>query len=268
MQLPEIPGINTFPGKVIHSISYNIPEDFKDQKVVVLGAGSSGLDIAIDLSKFSKKVHLVHLRNKLPTTFPKNVQETIGTITACFENGSVEINHAEILNNVHSIIFCTGYKYSFPFLEPECGIKVTDNRVTSLYQHIFSTKFPSLSFVGLCLRICPFPNFAAQAQCIAAVLSGKAALPTQEEMIKHEEQDYQDRLAQGVPNKMMHLLGPERQMQYCTKIAEMAGVPCALTPPVYSLYSHVNKIRVPNLFTYRKTNFAIKGDKWYEVKKE
>ena len=234
--------------------------------MVVLGAGSSGLDIAMDLSKFSKKVYLVHLRNKLPTTFPENVQEVIGTLTACFENGTVEINHKELLHNVHSIILCTGYKYSFPFLEPECGIKVTNNHVTSLYQHIFSTKFPSLSFIGLCLRICPFLNFAAQAQCIASVLSGRTVLPSEEEMVRDEVQDYQERLAQGVPKNMMHLLGSERQIPYYKRIAEIAGVPCALTPPVHSLYSHLQKIRLQNLSTYRKTNFTIKGDEWYEVK--
>ena len=262
-QFPEIPGLDTFPGRVIHSLNYDKPEDYRDQEVVVLGAGSSGLDIAMALSDFSKKVFLVHLRNKLPVKFPENIQEVMGTLTACFEDGSIKINHTKILQNINAIILCTGYHYSFPFLEPECKITVINNRVTSLYKHIFSTKFPSLSFIGLCLRICPFPNFAIQAQCIASVLSGRTMLPKEEEMVRDEEFDYQERLKLGVPKNMMHLLGSEGQMQYCTTIAEMAAVPCALTPTIQSLYSHVSKIRLPELASYKNMNFTISADSWH-----
>jgi hypothetical protein len=234
--------------------------------VVVLGAGSSGLDIAMELSNFSKKVFLVHLRNKLPVKFPENVQEVIGTLTTCFQDGSIEINHEKLLQNVNAIILCTGYNYSFPFLEPECDINVSNNRVTSLYKHTFSTKFPSLSFIGLCIRILPFLTFAAQAQCIAAVLSGRTMLPNKEKMVQDEAFDYQERLKQGLSKNMMHLLGVERQMQYCTTMAEMAGVPCTLSLPIESLFSYVSKIRLPKLASYRNINYTISGDEWHEVK--
>ena len=264
---PKIAGLDRFPGKVIHSFDYNIPEDYQDEEVIVLGAGSSGLDIAMELSNVSKKVYLVHLRNKLPVQFPENIHEVIGTLTACFEDGRVEINHEQILQNVSAIILCTGYHFSFPFLDPQCEIKVTNNRVTSLYKHIFSTKFPSLSFIGLCLRICPFLNFAIQAECIASVLTGRAILPNEEEMVQDEELDYRKRLESGVAQNMMHLLGPERQTEYCKTIAEIAGVPCALSSPVQSLYAHVNNIRLPNLATYKNMNFTISGDEWHAIKK-
>ena len=264
-RFPEIPGLDIFPGKVIHSQRYNKPDDFQDQQVIVLGAGSSGLDIAMELSNFSRKVFLVHLRSKLPAEFPENIEQVIGTLTACFEDGSVQINHTQILKNVNAIVLCTGYHFSFPFLEPECEITASNNHITSLYKHIFSTKFPSLSFVGLCLRICPFLNFAIQAQCVASVLTGRTILPSEDEMVKDEELDYLKRSQSGVQQNMMHSLGPERQMEYCKTIAEIAGVPCALSLPVQSLYSHVNKIRLPKLATYKNINFAISDDDWHTV---
>ena len=250
----------------MHSMNYDKAKDNKDENVIVLGAGSSGLDLTIQLSEFSKKVYLVHLGNNLPTEFPENVEQVIGTLTGCFEDRSVEINHKELLQNIDSIFLCTGYKHSFPFLTPECEIKVSNNHVTSLYKHIFSTKFPSLSFIGLCLRICPFPNFAGQAQLIASVLTGRTKLPSQEEMVRDEKLDYDERIKQGLPKHKMHLLGNQRQYQYLKTIAEMIGKPCALTPTVQSLYTHIGMIRLKNLTSYRNANYTITECEWHELK--
>ena len=249
----------------MHSFDYKEPEAFKDQAVVVLGAGSSGLDICIDISKCAEKVYLVHLGEKIPTKYPENVEEIIGTLTSAFSDGSVEINN-ECKKAADAVIFCTGYKYSFPFLAPECKIEVKDNRVTSLYKHVFSTAFPSLSFVGLCLRICPFPQFGLQAKWVASVLTGRKVLPSREEMIEDEETDYQERLKSGLPLHKMHIMGPS-QWKYNDELSQLAGV-AALSPAVHSLYDHTSKLRITNLTTYRDTNFCLKGNEWYEIRKE
>ncbi|XP_028410089.1 flavin-containing monooxygenase FMO GS-OX-like 2 [Dendronephthya gigantea] len=262
-KFPEFPGMDTFPGNVIHSLDYDKQDNYQDETVVVLGAGSSGLDIAMELSQVSKKVYLVHLYNKIASELPKNVQEISGTITACFANGSVEINHDELLEKVNAIIICTGYHYSFPFLKQECGINVKNNAIFSLYKHIFCTKYPSLAFVGICIRISPFPFFSAQAQCIASVLCGRKTLPSFDEMVKDEESDYQDRLQQGITK---HLLGPERQFKYCTMLAEMTEVPCAISQTVHSLFVYTCKIRSQRLATYKNSNFVLNGNEWQTVK--
>lgn len=54
--LPEIPGLENFSGKILHSHNYRIPEPFADQKVAVLGAASSGQDISLEIAKHAKKV--------------------------------------------------------------------------------------------------------------------------------------------------------------------------------------------------------------------
>ena len=53
---PEFPGQNNFIGEIIHSHNYRKPEPYKDKTVVLLGANSSGQDIAIELSKVAKEV--------------------------------------------------------------------------------------------------------------------------------------------------------------------------------------------------------------------
>ena len=54
--IPQIENINDFKGIQTHSHSYREPEIYKDKTIVVLGAGSSGMDIAIEVSKFAKQV--------------------------------------------------------------------------------------------------------------------------------------------------------------------------------------------------------------------
>jgi cation diffusion facilitator CzcD-associated flavoprotein CzcO len=47
--LPNWPGIASFAGRVLHSASYRNPTPFTGRRVVVVGAGSSGMEIAYDL---------------------------------------------------------------------------------------------------------------------------------------------------------------------------------------------------------------------------
>jgi hypothetical protein len=52
--LPSFPG--DFAGTVLHSHAYRQPEPFRDQRVVVVGAGNSGCDIAVELSPVAARV--------------------------------------------------------------------------------------------------------------------------------------------------------------------------------------------------------------------
>ena len=48
----------------MHSTYYRKPEDFAGKTVVVLGASFSGMDIAIEISRYAKKVYLSHRHDK------------------------------------------------------------------------------------------------------------------------------------------------------------------------------------------------------------
>ena len=48
--LPDWPGSASFPGEVLHSSAYRSPGAFAGKRVLVVGAGSSGLEIAHDLA--------------------------------------------------------------------------------------------------------------------------------------------------------------------------------------------------------------------------
>lgn len=49
--MPETNGTDIFQGKIIHSKDYRNPEPFKGQKVLTVGMGNSGAEIALDLAE-------------------------------------------------------------------------------------------------------------------------------------------------------------------------------------------------------------------------
>eukprot|EP00002_Diphylleia_rotans_P000640 TRINITY_DN10326_c0_g3_i2.p1 TRINITY_DN10326_c0_g3~~TRINITY_DN10326_c0_g3_i2.p1 ORF type:complete len:610 (-),score=127.14 TRINITY_DN10326_c0_g3_i2:127-1926(-) len=58
---PSFPGMESFQGHMIHSHQYKDPlsdYDFRDKKVLVVGIGNSGVDIANELSRSAKQVYL------------------------------------------------------------------------------------------------------------------------------------------------------------------------------------------------------------------
>ncbi|KAI9008296.1 flavin monooxygenase-like protein [Gaertneriomyces semiglobifer] len=56
--IPQIEGLETFAGDVIHSSEYKTFEPYKDRKALVVGVANSGADVAVDLAGNAAKVLL------------------------------------------------------------------------------------------------------------------------------------------------------------------------------------------------------------------
>lgn len=63
---------------------------------------------------------------------------------------------------VDVFMFCTGYWYSFPFLDESCGIRVDDNFITPLYKHLINIVHPTMCLIGVPTVVVPFPMFHVQ----------------------------------------------------------------------------------------------------------
>lgn len=57
--IPEIPGLDTFDGEVIHSEGFDSGAPFAGKKAIVIGTGSSANDIALDLHSFGCETTIV-----------------------------------------------------------------------------------------------------------------------------------------------------------------------------------------------------------------
>ena len=70
---PEIPGLERFPGPVVHSAEYRKPVQFAGQRVLVVGAGNSGCEIAARLGGTASAVSLSVRSNVLFVPRPDSV---------------------------------------------------------------------------------------------------------------------------------------------------------------------------------------------------
>jgi cation diffusion facilitator CzcD-associated flavoprotein CzcO len=99
---------------------------------------------------------------------------------ARFDDGSVE--------RVDAIVYCTGYRVSFPFFDPDL-ISAPGNELP-LYLRIFTPDHPSLLFAGLVQPIGPTIRVVEeQAKLIAAHLSGAHALPSRGRIRRRMDRD-------------------------------------------------------------------------------
>lgn len=58
LPLTDFPGIESFQGRYFHSWDYRSAEGLEGKRVVVIGMGNSGSDIAVDISRVAEKVYL------------------------------------------------------------------------------------------------------------------------------------------------------------------------------------------------------------------
>jgi dimethylaniline monooxygenase (N-oxide forming) len=82
---------------------------------------------------------------------------------------------------VDTVIYCTGYKVTFPFLD-ERIVPARDNHV-DLYRRVVSPDHPGLYFVGLVQPLgAIMPLAEAQSEWVADLVAGEGALPTYDDM--------------------------------------------------------------------------------------
>ncbi len=79
------------------------------------------------------------------------------------------------------VVYCTGYKITFPFFSPEV-FAAPDNRLP-LYRRVAAVDRPGLYFIGFIQPLGPImPLAEAQAEWVADLLAGRATLPPAGEM--------------------------------------------------------------------------------------
>ncbi|KAI8819123.1 flavin-containing monooxygenase [Fimicolochytrium jonesii] len=107
-KLPEFKGMENFEGGMLHSHSYKVPYPFKDQRVLIVGIGNSGADIATELSHHAKQVILSarsgqwilprsslfgvpldHLSTRLAASLPRPLTNYLFETAMKFQNGDL-----------------------------------------------------------------------------------------------------------------------------------------------------------------------------------
>ncbi|OPJ77136.1 dimethylaniline monooxygenase [N-oxide-forming] 5-like [Patagioenas fasciata monilis] len=280
----SLPGLEKFEGWYLHSRDYKSPQSFSGKRVVVVGAGNSGVDIAVELSHTAEQVFLstkrgtwvLHrladggypfdfsyirrsiqllrslvphnvsnffLERKLNTRFdhvlyglqPRhrifeqhptvnddlpnriisgrvlvkpNIQEFTET-SAIFEDGTKE--------DIDTVVFATGYSFSFPFLEG-C-VKVVENQIP-LYKFMFPPDLekPTLAFIGFIQPLgAIMPISELQCRWATRVFKGLQHLPPPADMLADVTQT-REKMAKRYVRSQRHTI----QVDYIPYMDELA----------------------------------------------
>ncbi|XP_047376496.1 dimethylaniline monooxygenase [N-oxide-forming] 4 isoform X2 [Sciurus carolinensis] len=288
LPLESFPGIHNFKGQILHSQEYRSPEAFQGKRVLVIGLGNTGGDIAVELSRIAAQVllstrtgtwvlsrssdrgyplnmmitrrcyNLIHqllppcflnwiqerkmqkrlnheiyglsitkgknpkfiVNDELPTcilcglvTMKTSVKRFTET-SAIFEDGTVEAN-------IDTVIFTTGYKFSFPFLEETLQSLCTK---TFLYKQVFppGLERATLAIIGLIsLTGSILAGTELQARWATRVFKGLCRIPPPQKLMaeatKKEELIKRGVLGDAGQNKLNYIL-------YMDELAASIGV--------------------------------------------
>lgn len=264
----NISGLENFTGTTLHSHNYRIPEPFKGQRVLVIGAGASGRDICLEVAQTAREVLLSHtgsIRASLESPFPDNICE-IEKVTGITDNGSIMFVTKETISrkDIDAIILCTGYEYEFPFLTSECGIQVTNHRVHPLYKHVVNAKHPSMAFIGLNFNIIPSLICESQIKFYRSFLLERNRFPSHEVMEQEESQDHHQRVQKGYNVRHAHILHGELQWEYIKELATLGGFD-GVKPVIEALYKYVIRQRQVNVYYKDMELEVINDEQWKQL---
>ncbi|XP_068619062.1 senecionine N-oxygenase-like [Battus philenor] len=257
---PTFEGEDLFKGNIMHSHDYKDPETFRDRKVLIVGAGASGLDLATHLVNVTNKLvhshHLIYNQPNFPSHYVK--KPDIDSFTAdgvIFQDGSYE--------EVEDVIFCTGYEYDHTFLDESAGLTVSGKFLLPLYQHIVNIRHPTMTFLGVVKKVIT-RVMDAQAQYAAALAGGLFELPSQETMLKTWLDHVRTLRNQHLRIIDVNLVGDDMDYYFANLTSE-AGVVRA--PPVLKVIRDFNaKNRLDDLLNYRDYDYEILDDLHYDRK--
>ncbi|KAH9828349.1 dimethylaniline monooxygenase [Teratosphaeria destructans] len=251
-KIPDFPGLEQwkkrYPDRVQHSKRYRRPDGFKDQNVLIVGAGVSSTDIARELGPLAKTVYQSSRSGPydLPShLLPANAARVnaVASFDALSEQvpgeddtdpipGTVTLASGEKLCNIHQVILATGYHVSFPFMrqyhddekisaEADEEVLVTDGQQThNLYKDILYIPDPTLSFIGVPYHVATFSFFEFQAQALAQVLAGRVTLPQTDVM----RAEYNEKLRRKGAGREFHSLKKEGdEIAYVDELVRMVN---------------------------------------------
>uniref|UniRef100_A0A6P7FIB3 Flavin-containing monooxygenase n=1 Tax=Diabrotica virgifera virgifera TaxID=50390 RepID=A0A6P7FIB3_DIAVI len=251
---PKFEGQEHFSGTIDHSHTFRSAQKFEGKNVIIVGAGPSGLDLTLQVSKYAEKVYFSHHSSQAAKTiFPINVEHK-PDIKRIIDGGTVEFVDDSCCC-VDAIILCTGYKYNFPFLHESCGITVDDNFIQPLYKHMINLEMPTMCFIGIPFTVCTFHMFDLQARYFCKYLNGSLSLPSTEEMREDTNKDMQRRWANGIQKKQAHGMG-EYQQEYYDDLASAADTK-PINPVLVKLRDYSVQQLYENLIHFRENKYKI-----------
>ncbi|KAL7033241.1 hypothetical protein ACKWTF_007513 [Chironomus riparius] len=262
--IPKFEGQKTFRGRQIHSHQYRVPKTFHNERVLVIGGSSSGTDLAREISNDANLVLWSHhLKEHVDLKAIKNNVTQKPDISRLTENGVFFKDGT--FEMITTVLYCTGYEFTFPFLSIDCNLSCFENYVQPLYKHCININRPSMAIVGIIFNNCPFQTFDLQIRFYLKFLIGEKSLPSRELMLFDTEKDMNERWQRGLSTRKAHSFGDGYQNDYYKDLAVTADIQ-PIKQYVTKMYSENQQNRKRDITTFRNYKFTIINDETFKTK--
>ncbi|KAF5309802.1 hypothetical protein D9611_013586 [Ephemerocybe angulata] len=242
--IPVIDGLakwnEEFPGKLRHSRQYRRPEVYANKTVLIIGAATSGGEIAREVIQHAKQVYVSvradkyrgphfaladHLRRLPPNITLVGEIKTFANPESSIESSEIHLVNGTVISGLDHVIFGTGYRYTYPFLpqyhNPSLGTNgtlpreegvtqplITDgSHIRSLYLDAFYIPDPTLLFINANFGMQSFTYAEFVSLAAAKVWSGAADFPNTSALWAWYDKAVVDRLGFG---RQFQFYGTER----------------------------------------------------------
>ena len=248
--IPEYEGMNSFPGRIMHSHDFRDAEEFRGKDVIVLGSSYSAEDVALQCNKYgAKSVTIGYRHNPMGFKWPKGMKEVhyldrLEGKKAIFKDGTEQ--------NADVVILCTGYLHHFPFLDESLKLK-THNRLypPKLYKGVVWQDNHKLLYLGMQDQFHTFNMFDCQGWYARDVIMGKIKMPSDDEIDKDINKwvSMEEKLEN--PDQMIDF-----QTEYTKELHDMSDYPKIDFELIRKHFKEWEHHKVEDILTYRNKSFS------------
>lgn len=185
--VPDVKGIETFPGSLHHAHDFRGAEKLADKRVLLIGSSYSAEDIGVQAFKMgARSVTMSYRTRRQGYAWPAGMEE-LPSIDH-FDGETVHFSDGQE-REFDAVILCTGYLHKYPFLASDLALSSPNNIYpTGLYRGVVWQKNPKLYYLGAQDQWFTFNMFDAQAWYVRDLIMGRAKLPSAEDRAAHLKQ--------------------------------------------------------------------------------
>ena len=112
--VPSFPGIDRFPGRVLHAHDFRDALEFKGKRLLIVGGSYSAEDIALQNLKYgAASITCTYRSGAMGFKWPQGIEEV--PLVTRFEGNKAHFKDGSA-RDVDAVILCTGYQHHFPFM--------------------------------------------------------------------------------------------------------------------------------------------------------
>ena len=229
-RIADVPDLAHFKGLQLHSHNYREPSHFMGKHVILIGASASGEDISREIAAVASRVVLSSRGGQGGFELQGEYENfTCQDALVRVDRSSGDLIFAdgrrEACDQDSILMHCSGYHYSFPFLESSGLISTEGGMVRPLYEHLMHVDKPNLFFIGIPYKVVPFPQFEVQARFVSRFLSGHFSIPDATERKAAHASWLTSLEERGIAKRHAHKMG-DMQWDYNDRLARLGGFEC------------------------------------------